>query len=120
MTEIKFINHNSAKILLEDFSNSKPGEAFNASIDQARQLIQAEPKKSVLALFDATGARFNKDTLVIMKDFTSANTPYIKAVAVVGITGMLSIALNAITAASKRNMTTFDTREEALDWLAKQ
>jgi len=84
----------------------------------AKSTIAAEPQKSVLALFDATACAFNNDMLTQMKDFTKANTPYIKKATVVGITGLLQVALSAISKFSGREFITFKTREEALDFLA--
>ncbi|HEY9077018.1 MAG TPA: hypothetical protein VIO61_10830 [Anaerolineaceae bacterium] len=120
MERIQFIEHNGKKILLEDFSNLKPNQEFLQNLDNAKEVIHSQPPKSVLALFDATECTFNNQILDAMKEFTKSNTPYIKCAATVGITGMLRIALTAISKVAGREFHTFDDRKSALDFLAKQ
>jgi hypothetical protein len=55
-----------------------------------------------------------------MKEFTKANTPYIKAAAVVGISGLLEVAMSAVAKFSGRSFISFKTRSEAVEWLLKQ
>lgn len=118
MERVQFITHKGKKILVEDFTSLNPGPEFSETIKKAQAAIAAEPKGSVLAVFDATGCSFNSDMLNQMKEFTSANTPYIKKATVVGITGLLQVALSTVAKFSGRDFTTFKTREEAMDFLA--
>jgi hypothetical protein len=114
---LQFITYKGKKILVEDFTNLKPGAEFMDLIHQAQALIAAQPSKSVLAVFDATGSSFNNENLNAMKEFTKANTPYIKAASVVGITGLLQVALTAVAKFAGRDFISFKTRNEAMDWL---
>jgi hypothetical protein len=114
---LQFVTYKGKKILVEDFTNLKPGAEFLAQIQNAQALIATQPPKSVLAVFDATGSAFNNESLNAMKEFTKANTPYIKAATVVGITGLLQVALSAISKFSGRDFISFKTRGEAMDWL---
>ena len=120
MERLEFITYKGKAILVEDFTNMKPGEEFMKALDEAARMIHSNPPKSVLAVFDATGAHFNNDILEAMKSFTKGNTPYIKAATVVGITGLLKIALKAISTFSGRDFHDFNTREEAMEWLITQ
>ena len=120
MARISFITHKDKRILLEDFTWLKPDGEFYQTLAEAKRTIHAEPEKSVLALFDATGATFDQEVINAVKDFTVSNAPYVKAAAVVGITGLLKIALLAVKTFSGRDFKTFDTREAALEWLAAQ
>ncbi len=120
MDRIQFINHKGKKILLEDFSNIRPGIEFKDTLQKAQDMIASQPAKSVLALFDASGASFNNETLSAVKEFTRANTPYIKAACVVGITGLLQVAMVAASKFSGRDFILFKSRDEALEWLATQ
>lgn len=117
MERVAFITHKGKKILIEDLSNLQPGAEFNKTINKARKIISAEPENSVLAVFDATNCAFNSDMLELVKEFTKANTPYMKKAAVVGISGLLQMALSAVTKYSGREFITCRTREEALDCL---
>jgi hypothetical protein len=58
--------------------------------------------------------------LTAMKEFTKANTPFIKAAAVVGIDGMLSIALMAVSKFSGRPFNPFPDKQSAMEWLVEQ
>lgn len=86
----------------------------------ARQMVASQPPKSVLAMFDVSGTNFNSASLEAMKEFTKANTPYIKAAGVVGITGLLQVALITVSKFAGREFITFKTREECLNWLVAQ
>jgi hypothetical protein len=55
-----------------------------------------------------------------MKEVAASNAPWVKASAVIGVSGLLQVALIAVTRFSKRNILAFSTKEEALDWLAAQ
>jgi hypothetical protein len=117
---LQFVTHKGKKILVEDFTNLKPGPEFVDWIHKAQVLIATQPPKSVLAVFDATGSSFNNEILNTMKAFTKANTPYINAATVVGITGLLQVALSAVAKFAGREFITFKTRNEAMDWLAQK
>jgi len=98
----------------------KPGDEFAALLEKARKEIHGRPEHSVLALFDATGALFNMEVVETMKEFVRSNTPYVKAAAVVGIQGLLKVAMQAINIAARRPFMLVNSREEGLDWLAGQ
>jgi hypothetical protein len=120
MERLQFVTHQGKKILVEDFTNLRTGPDFYESLNKAKALIAQQPPKSVLAVFDVTGTSFNNDTLNAVKEFTKANTPYIKAAAVVGITGLLQVALTAVSKFSGRDFVSFPTRAQAMEWLIKQ
>jgi hypothetical protein len=53
-----------------------------------------------------------------MKEFTKHNKPYVKASAVVGISGIKKIIFHAVMLFSGRKIHACDTLEQAKDWLA--
>jgi hypothetical protein len=118
MERLQFIDYKGKRILIEDFTRLMPGGEFNKSIKAAQKIIAAEPENSVLAIFDATDSSFNAEMLEQIKKFTKANSPYIKTVCVVGLNGLLQIALSAVIKFTGREFNTFRTRQEALDFLA--
>ena len=120
MERIHFVQHKGKSILLEDFSGLQPGAEFMETVEAARKLIASQPPNSVLAVLDATNAHYDNEALGALKDFVKANTPYVKRSCVVGITGLLGIAVRTLTSFSGRSFDQFKTREEALDWLAEQ
>lgn len=117
MERIKFIRRNGKEILLLDFSNCHIKDWMPA-IEEAKKIIKTRPENSLLTLTDVTNALFNEEISQKMKEFTAHNKPYVKAAAVVGITGLKKIIFDAVLLFSKRKLHTFDTIEQAKDWLA--
>ncbi len=120
MSRVQFVDFKGKKILHEDFSNiSNPAEMVSL-INEARKIIAAQPAKSVLAVLDATNSKFNNDVLTAMKEFTKANEPFVKHACVVGIDGLLQVALTAISKFSGRSFKSFASLEDAKEWLVSQ
>jgi len=115
-----FVEHGGHNILIEDFSELKPGPEFDKTLDEAKMIIHSQPEKSVLAVFDATGIRFNRQVIDAITTFAAENKTYIKASGVVGITGLAALALNTISRVTRRNFPAFKSREDAFTWLTKQ
>ncbi len=120
MSRINFVEYQGKRILIEDFSHLKQGKEFLDTIEEAQKLITSQPPKSVLAVLDATNAHYDVEIIGRMKEFVKANGPYIKSSAVVGVSGLLLIALNTLSSVSGRKFPMFDTREEAMAYLVKQ
>ncbi len=99
-----------------DFSNSDADQVLKI-IEDAKDMIVGRPHGSLLTLTDVTNARFNERVGEGLKQFTAANKPFVKAGAVVGITGLKKILFGAVVAFSQRKLETFDDREEAKRWL---
>lgn len=112
--------HSGKVILIEDFSYLKSGPEFDATMQAAREYIASQPPASVLIVTDVTGVRFDQDMLKKTKDFTVGNTPYIKWVAVVGLTGLLQIGLLAVIRVTGRSFKVFEDRQSAIDWLVSR
>lgn len=119
MERIKFIDHRSKNILLLDFSYCKSEEVL-ALIDTARQVLTMQPFDSVLTLTDVTETKFNETVVNAMKNFAKSNKPYVRASAVVGVTGLKRIVFDAVVKFTGRNMSLHDNRESALSWLASR
>ena len=107
MDRVSFTQYQGKKILIEDFSGLRPGPEFLDTIKAAQTAITSQPPKSVLALLDASNANYNAEIMGAMKEFVQANTPYIKCVAVVGVTGLLSVALTTLSKAANRPFHSF-------------
>ena len=116
MERVRFIQHKGKEILFLDFSQCKPDEAL-AVIEQSKAVIRKKPEHSLLTLTDVTDLRFNDTLSHQMKEFTAHNKPYVRAAAVVGITGLKKILFGAVIAFSKRKIHAFDSIEQAKEWL---
>ncbi len=120
MGRINFINYQGKSILFGDFANLRPGKEFEEAVDEAQSLIAGQPPNSVLAVFDATNAHYDMEVVTRMKEFVQANTPYIRKSAVVGISGLMLIALNTLANVSGRKFPVFETQQAALDYLVEE
>ncbi len=114
LTEI--VQHKGKSIILINLSNCSAQTTFTV-LDEAAEIIAKSAPKSALLLTDSTNAVYNSDVSTAMKNFSSKNTPYVKGSAVVGADAMRKVLVAAIRVATKRDIKTFDTREQAMDWL---
>ena len=119
MERVQFIRHKDKEILFLDFSECKAEEVV-LIIDKAKSVIARQPEKSLLTLSNVTNARFDDTVSQRMKEFTAHNKPFVKAAAVVGVTGLKKIVFEAVMLFSKRKIHAFATIEQAKDWLAAQ
>jgi len=119
MERVQFIHHRGAEILFLDFSRCSIEEA-SVLIEAAAAVIQSRPLQSLLTLTDVTDIRFDPQLSQRMKEFTAHNRPYVRAAAVLGVTGLKKILFEAVMIFSGRKLHTFATSEEAKSWLAEQ
>ncbi len=117
MANVTTTLHKAKRVVEIDFGGCKPGE-FGPTIAQAVKLISASPPGSVLALTRFENVRFDPSTVVEMQKFLSAVQPYLKANALVGITGMKKVVFGGIKPLYKIPVELFDEPVAARDWLA--
>jgi hypothetical protein len=115
---IRFIEHQGKQILFVDLSNCSPAEVTKV-VHLVPKFVTAEPKNSVLLLADFTGAEFDRTAVTAMKEGTVFDRPHIKKSAWFGTETLPKIFYDHIKVFSQRDLPTFKTREEALDWLVK-
>ncbi len=108
-----------AKSCLIDFAECQPSE-FLERIRYARSVIGRQPPRSARTLTVVTKARFNGQVSEAMKEYTSHNKPYVRAAAVVGLSGLQEIVYNVIIKLTGRNIATFSDVGTAKDFLASQ
>jgi hypothetical protein len=120
MERTRFIEHQGKRILLLDYAGVRDPEAALRDIQHSRQVVAAQPPGSLLVITVVRDARYNAAVLQGMKDLAAHNAPYVKASAVVGMSGLHRIAYQAVILFSKRNIKVFDQESEALDWLVTQ
>ena len=120
MERVGFITHDGATILKVDLSHPANVEENLATMRKAKEVIGAQPPRSLLIMTDVTGTLFNIAAVEEMKRYSAFNTPFVKASAVIGISGLARIIYDAVVKVIGRSVATFKTEGEALDWLAKQ
>lgn len=115
---IRFIQHKGHKILLVDLSHCAAPEVKRIA-DLVPKFVSSHPKGSLLLLADFAGAEFDREAVTSMKEGTVFDRPYLKKSAWVGTENLPKIFYEHIKVFSQRDLPTFKTREEALDWLVK-
>jgi len=113
---IRFITHRGKQILLVDVSHCKASEVEKIAT-LVPSYVTAEPKGSVLLLGDFTGAEFDRDAITTLKKATVFDRPHLKRSAWVGTESLPKVFYENIKSFSQRELPTFKTREEALEWL---
>jgi hypothetical protein len=116
---VRFIEHKGCPILLIDFQGCEP-PAFLERIRYARSVIGRQPFGSTRTLTLVTKARFNNQVSEAIKEYTAHNKPYVRAAAVVGLSGLQEIVYNVIIKLTGRNLATFSDIAAAKDFLASQ
>ena len=102
-----------------DFSDARAEELDDTATDAA-EIIRARPPRSVLTLTDVTGVAVNKATGRRIEEYLTGNKPYVRAAAVVGVSGIVSAILATMRLVTGRSISSFANHEEALDWLVRQ
>lgn len=119
MSRATAVSHKGRTLVEIDFTGCTPG-AFAPVIAEARQVIQAEAQGSVLALTCLEEVRFDPGTVVEMERFAAAVMPWLKANALVGITGMKRVVFGGIKPLYRVPVELFDTRPAGRDWLVSR
>ena len=117
MERARFITHKDRELYLMDCSNATV-EEMNQVIEACERDVRSQPENSVFTLIIAGGSSFSSETVNSLKELARGNTPYVKASAIVGVTGLHKVVLNAVAMFSKRRFYLYDNLEEAMDFLA--
>jgi hypothetical protein len=115
---IRFIGHQGKEILLVDLSNC-PANEVEEIARAVPDYTTVRPRGSVLVLTDFTGAAFDRDAVRAIKETAVFDKPFVKKSALVGTEDLPVSFYDQLKTFSRRELLPFETREEALDWLAK-
>jgi len=113
---IRFITHRDKRILLVDLSHCSAAEVEQIA-RKVPEVVTTEPRASVLILSDLTGASFSHQVFQTLKKSAVFDRPYIKKSAWVGAESLPTVYRENLKSFSRREFPTFETREEALEWL---
>ncbi|MCF8359679.1 MAG: hypothetical protein K9H26_13035 [Prolixibacteraceae bacterium] len=114
----RMIYYNQKRIVYIDFSNLKKPEEIYTLMADATRFISANLPISVLTLTNLSGMHFNNEIFNRFISYVKSNSPYVKASAVVGMSGMMQIFYNSFTKLTGRNVKAFSTELEAKKFLA--
>ena len=116
---LRFIKHKGHAIFLIDFSHCAAKEMI-LLLDQVRADISRHAPGSVLTLADMNGAHIDKAVATKVKEVLVFDRPYVKKSAWVGTESLPHVFYEHFKSFSQRELPTFATREEAMDWLVEE
>jgi len=113
---LRFVKHKGQAIFLIDFSHCTTKEML-LLLDQVRADVARHAPGSVLTLADFSGAQVDKVVATKIKEVLTLDRPYVKKSAWVGTESLPHVFYENFKSFSQREFPTFETREEAMDWL---
>ncbi len=116
MDRIVFLTFRNQQVLLADCSDCSP-EELAAVIDEVPKHVTSEPPGSVLLLADFSRSKFTKETVEHLKIAAVFDRPHLKRSAWVLTQNLPKTLYESIRTFSGREIRTFETREEALEYL---
>jgi SpoIIAA-like len=116
---IRLIKHQEHMIMLIDLSHCTPAEIM-ALADEIQRRVAEHPHNSLLTLADFSGVQIDKLAAMRIKEVLAMDRPYVKRSAWVGTESLPHVFYENFKSFSQRDLPTFKTREEAMDWLVKE
>ena len=116
---IRFIEHQGKRILLLDFSHANAHE-MQLLLEYVRMTVAQHAHESLVTLADFTGATLDHAVATRIKEVLTLDRPFVKKTAWVGAESIPHAFMENFQSFSQREIVTFKTREEAMDWLVKE
>ncbi len=113
---IHFIEHQGQQILLLDFSHANAHE-MQLLLEYVRVVVAKYPRESLVTLADFTGATIDRAVAMKTKEVLTLDRPFVRKTAWVGAESIPHAFMENFQTFSQREIMTFKTREEAMDWL---
>jgi hypothetical protein len=115
---LSFVRHKGQSIFLVDFTHCSAKEIM-ALIEQIRIIVARHAPSSMLTLADFNHAEIDKKVARRMKEVLTLDRPFVKRSAWVHAESVPHVFYENIKSFSQREIPTFKTREEAMDWLVQ-
>jgi hypothetical protein len=115
---IHFVEHHGKQILLLDFSHTNAHE-MQLLLEYVRITVAKHAHESLVTLADFTGAEVDHAVAMRIKEVLTLDRPFVKKTAWLGAESVPHAFMENFENFSQREIVTFKTREEAMDWLVK-
>jgi len=115
---IHFIEHRGKPILELNFSHANANE-MQLLLEHVRITVAQHAHESLVTLADFTGATVDRAVATRIKEVLALDRPFVKKTAWIGAESIPHAFMESIQNFSQREISTFKTREEALDWLVE-
>jgi len=120
MNRSKIITHQGKEILYQDFSGLKTADEVNDVITKNRVYFHSRPLGTAMSLANIEGMHFNNQIKDLFMNFVKENKPYMKASAIIGVTGLKQVVFNGIMKITGRDVKSFNNEDQAKEWLVSQ
>jgi hypothetical protein len=121
MGRTQFIDHKGRQIVYLDFSGiTDPADAV-AAAEEAKGFFAQQPRQqTLLTLTNVKGSHFDTQVVKAMRELVEHNKAYVRAGAIVGLSGLMRVVYTTLLHLTGRNLQAFDDINEAKDYLVKQ
>jgi hypothetical protein len=119
MDRIKTVEFGGRKIEYVDYTHLK-GDEYVQTVQQVTSHFTRPglpSDKSILMLVDVTDSTITQPVLDAMRESVKGLGNHVKAMAVVGVTGLKKVFLDIVNAVSSEEIKAFGTLDEAKNWL---
>jgi hypothetical protein len=113
---IHFVEHRGKQILLLDFSHAT-AQQMQLLLEHVRITVAQHARESLVTLADFTGAVVDHAVATKIKEVLTLDRPFVKRTAWIGAESIPRAFMESFHNFSQREIVTFKTREEAMDWL---
>jgi hypothetical protein len=116
---LHFVKHKGQTIFVIDFSHCSSKEML-LLLDMIRATVARHAPGSMLTLSDFSGAQIDKQVATKAQEVLVLDRPYVKRSAWIGTESLPQVFYEHFKSFSQRDLPTFKTREEAMDWLVAE
>jgi hypothetical protein len=114
----QWILHKGKKILHISYIDLSPEKRLD-QVREATRMIVESGSKECLSVSDLTGCFVDRAFIELAKQQSKISLPLTRKAAVVGVTGIKRILLDAVNAISPKARKPFDTVDLAKEWLVE-
>jgi hypothetical protein len=115
---IYFIEHKGKQILKFDFSHAT-AQQMQLLLEHIRITVAQHARESLVTFADYTGATVDHAVATKIKEVLTLDRPFVKKTAWIGTENIPRAFMENFRNFSQREIATFKTRDEALDWLVE-
>jgi hypothetical protein len=117
MERFQVSNLSGKTVMFLDFTNLQKIEQIEELVKKVKDFVQRQPLLSLYSLTNIEGMHFNSQIKDLFTDLAKSNKPYVRAGAIVGVTGLKQILFNGVMKLSGRDLKSFSDLENAKKWL---
>lgn len=115
---VRWITHRGQQVLVHNYADLA-NEEYTDSINRRVAEIRDAGTRDILLLLDVTDSYIDRDTLSTFRQAGKDVRPYVRKLAVIGVSGVQRYFLHLINQFSKIGAEPFETEQEAIDWLTR-